>query len=107
MGRTFRRVYPRCDIATAQRTIEQILMSNGYHIHHYNTGELVWKKGTGLMTAMHYIKVDYYATEIHLFGWIQSGIGDMGLGEMDLTGFVGIIPKQAVSKVLDRIMASV
>ncbi|MBQ3486800.1 MAG: hypothetical protein IJA71_00800 [Clostridia bacterium] len=107
MGRSFRRVYPRCDLVTAQRTIEQILMSNGYHIHNYSTGEIVWKKGTGLMTAMHYIKVEYYATEIHLYGWVQSGIGDVGLGEMDLSGFVGIIPKQAVSKVLDQIMASV
>ena len=59
MGRTFRRVYPRCDIATAQQRINYILVSKGYHITPYRTGEMVWKKGTGLMTAMHYIKVDY------------------------------------------------
>ena len=107
MGRTFRRVYPRCDIATAQQRINYILVSKGYHTTPYRTGEVVWKKGTGLMTAMHYIKVDYYATEIHLFGWVQAGLGDAGLGEMDLSGFVGCIPKQAVSKGLDQIMASV
>ena len=107
MGRTFRRVYPRCDMMTAQRTIEQILMSNGYHIQHYGNGELVWKKGLGLMTAMQYIRVDYYPAEIHLFGWVQSGIGDSGLGEMDLEGIVGIIPKKAVLKVMDRISMSV
>ena len=107
MGRTFRRVYPRCDTATAQRTIEHILMSNGYHLQHYGNGELVWKKGMGIMTAMHYIRVDYYATEIHLFGWVQSGIGDAGFGEMDLEGFVGIIPKKAVLRVMDQITMSV
>ena len=107
MGRTFRRVYPRCDMMTAQRTIEQILTTKGYHIQNYGYGELVWKKGMGIMTAMHYIKVEYYPTEIHLYGWVQSGIGDAGFGEMDLTGFVGCIPKKAVLKVMEQILMSV
>ena len=43
---------------TADQTARRILAIDGYHEIDYN-GEKVWKKGTGLMTAMHYIKLEF------------------------------------------------
>ena len=56
------------------------------------------------MTAMQFIKPEYYQGEVLLYGWVQAGLGSVGLNEMDLEGFVGVIPKQAVAKVMNQII---
>lgn len=40
------------------KEIRNILIADDYREIDYNR-EVVWKKGTGLMTAMHYIKIEY------------------------------------------------
>ena len=88
----------------ANAEIEGILKSNGYHVKDYN-GESVWKKGTGLMTAMQYIKLEFAEQSVTVYGWVQAGVGNVGGNEMSLNGFVGCIPKKAVLKVIKKIEA--
>ncbi len=88
------------------KTIKEILVSNGYHEKDYN-GEMVWKKGTGAMTAMHYIKYEYTDGAVVVYGWVQAGMGDVGGKEMDLKGFFGALPKKSVKKVIEKIGESI
>ena len=57
--------------------VRGILTPDGYHEIDYNN-EVVWKKGTGAMTAMHYIKLEYYANVLRVSGWVQVGLGSVG-----------------------------
>lgn len=86
--------------------IESILKENGFFLKDYH-GETVWKKGTGAMTAMQYIKLEYGQGSVTLYGWVQAGLGDVGGKEMDLKGFFGAMPKQSLLKVIKKIQAAV
>ncbi len=86
-----------------KQIIERTLLSDGYAEKTLASGELVWKKGSGLLTAMHFIKVEYNENGIELSGWVQTGIGNVGGKEMALEGFTGSIPKRSVLKTLEKI----
>ena len=90
-----------------ERIVNEILQHNGYSEFSLR-GESVWKKGTGILTAMHYIKIEYSERDITISGWIQPGMGSLEMaGESDLSGFYGCIPKGTVKKVINHIMDSV
>ena len=92
--------------ARADEVIRGILIKEGYREIQYNL-ETVWKKGTGLATAMHYIKVEYRNDgTLLLSGWVQFGIGSIGGGEHDLEGVIALIPKQSVKKTMEKIIAA-
>ena len=80
----------------------KILMEDGYQKIDRN-GETVWKKGTGALTAMHYIKLEYFPNDFVISGWVQIGIGSAGFDDMDLTGFTGAIPKKSTFKTIQKI----
>ena len=82
------------------------LQINSLFLKDYH-GETVWKKGTGAMTAMQYIKLEYGQGSVTLYGWVQAGLGDVGGKEMDLKGFFGAMPKQSLLKVIKKIQAAV
>jgi len=90
-----------------ETTINNILGSQGYCSHDLH-GESVWKKGTGLLTAIHYIKIEYSEKDVTISGWVQTGMGNIEMSkEMDLNGFFGVIPKSSVKKVIDQIINSI
>lgn len=91
---------------TVDNTIRQILMDEGFSEKNIS-GELCWKKGTGMMTAMQYVKVEYTQNEVVLFGWLQAGIGSLAGPEMELTGNVYAIPKKNLMKRLNKIQQAV
>lgn len=64
-------------------------------------GEVVWKKGTGLMTAPQFVKVSSLSGRVHLEAWMKNAIlPGVYVGEMGLDGAYG----WAVKKVLkDRV----
>ncbi len=103
MARSIYVVPYTCTPEEALRRTEVILNARGYHPHIQPSGEPVWKKGTGLMTAMHFIKVEYAPNAMQVSGWVQAGIGNAGLNEMNLDGVVACIPKKAVKKVIEEI----
>lgn len=94
------------DFQITDGKIRSILSADGYKEMDKN-GEIVWKMGTGMMTAMHFIKLEYTECAIEVSGWVQTGMGDIGGKEMDLKGFVGIIPKKQVLKTIDKVKAAV
>ena len=103
MARTKIVVQYDCEFEQVQNTINNILSSNGFREITINTGENVWKKGTGLATAMHFIKVEYKTGAIVLSGWIQIGVGSVGGKEQELKGFVGMAPKKSVLKTMKKL----
>ena len=80
------------------------MVADKYKEIDYN-GETVWKMGTGLATAMHFIKTEYAGQTLRLYGWVQIGVGSAGGKERDLTGVVGAIPKKSVKKTMEKIRA--
>lgn len=64
--------------------------------------EEVWKKGTGMLTAMQFLKFQFTdQKEVIISGWVQAGLGSIGFNEMDLSGTVAAIPKKSLLKTID------
>lgn len=106
MARTTFNLTYKCSFDEAQQKVESILLSKGFQQKTLKTGETVWKNGTGMMTAMKFIKVEYSSNTINLSAWVQAGLGSIGGAEMDLTGITGALPKKQLMKVLEEIKAS-
>lgn len=103
MARTNIKLRYSCDFDTAESKVTGILARNGFKQITIKSGENVWKKGTGIMTAMQYVKTEFSADEVILSAWVQAGLGSVGGSEMDLTGFVAALPKRQLLKVLEEI----
>lgn len=86
----------------ANQRIESILSTHGFKPIDYN-GESVWKKGSGVLTAMQYIKIEYSVGGAAVSAWVQAGLGSIGGSEMDLNGFVAAMPKKMLMTVLEEI----
>lgn len=89
----------------ADKLVRQILISEDYKEINYNR-EVVWKKGAGLMTAMHYIKVEYEDDIALISGWVQVGVGSVGGKEHDLSGVFAAVPKKSVKKTMRKLEAA-
>ncbi len=87
-------------------TITNILTLSGYKKIDRN-GEVIWKKGTGFLTAMQYIKIEYAPGMVVASGWIQAGLGSLEAPEMALHGAAAAIPKKSVMKVLEKIQNAI
>lgn len=85
---------------------EQILRQSGFSPREYRN-ESVWKKGTGMLTAMQYVKLIPDDKALIVQGWVQIGIGNAGLKEQCLDGLLGAIPKKMVLKTIEQISCSV
>lgn len=101
-------VYLTCKASPAQaaQIAEQILTQNGFKPKDYK-GEAVWKKGTGMATSMQFVKVAPFDDALGIQAWVQSGIGDVGLREQCLDGFVGALPKKMLLKVVEQIQNAI
>ena len=106
MSRSIFHVQTEKSIEEIMPIAKNILIQDGYHEIERN-GEIVWKKGTGAMTAMHFIKLDYIPGDLLLSGFVQIGVGSVGLDEMDLTGFTGKIPKKSTFKTIQKIRKAI
>lgn len=100
--------YLSCSINPQQAAAvaEQILSDNGFKPKDYK-GEAVWKKGTGAMTAMQFVKVAPFEDSLGIQAWTQAGIGDVGLKEMSLDGFVAALPKKSLLKTIEKIQNTI
>lgn len=106
MARTTMKIAYHCSFDDAQSKVENTLYRAGFRKTTIKTGESVWKKGIGFATAMKFVKVDYSNSEIILSAWVQMGLGSVGGSEMDLTGFVGALPKRQLMNCLEKIKNS-
>lgn len=91
------------DIENAIRNVENVLAQNGYKKINQNNEE-IWKKGTGLMSGVKFIKTEFSQNSLTLYGWVKTGLGGP---EMDLSGFALAVPKKSVMKVIEQIKMSV
>lgn len=105
MARTVIKTPYYCSFDEAKNVIADILTRKGYRLTTIKSGETVWKQGLGWWTGMKFVKVEFTQTEIILSAWISMGLGSFTMGEMDLEGMAGAIPKKQVKKVLDEIVA--
>ena len=105
MARTIINLPLRNSVDESYNTAVNILQVNGFKEVSY-IGETVWKKGTGLLTAMQYIKIEFTDTTLVVSGWVQAGVGSVGGNEMALNGIVAAVPKKSVMKVIEQIKAS-
>lgn len=106
MARTSIKASYSCSYDEAERKINSILFQKGFKPTTLKTGENVWKKGIGLLTAMQFVKVDFTQNEFIMSAWVQAGIGSISGGEMDLTGVVAALPKRQLMKVLEEVKKS-
>ena len=89
-----------------QNNINNVLVQNGFKKTNINSEE-VWKKGTGLLTAMQFIKIEFSENELIVSAWIKVGVGSLTAGEQDLSGVVGAVPKKSLMKVVEKIKLSI
>lgn len=83
--------------------IETALTQSGYS-NKVENGENIWKNGTGMMTAMKYIKVEFASDqEVRIYGWIRAIAGS----EQNLDGIFGAMPKKQILKVINEIGSSI
>ena len=104
MARTMMEIPFAGERRTVETAVRGVLVADKYKEIDYN-GETVWKMGTGLATAMHFIKTEYAGQTLRLYGWVQIGVGSAGGKERDLTGVVVAIPKKSVKKTMEKIRA--
>jgi len=90
------------DYKTVSSYVERFLIDEGFSPKDYH-GEQVWKKGTGIATAMQYVKLEYTENGAVIYAWIQAGVGNVGGKEMDLTGIYGAVPKRNLLKRIQKL----
>ena len=105
MARTIINLPLRNSVDESYNTAVNIMQANGFKEVSY-IGETVWKKGTGLLTAMQYIKIEFTDTTLVVSGWVQAGVGSVGGNEMAHNGIVAAVPKKSVMKGIEQIKAS-
>ncbi len=60
-------------------------------------GEMLWKKGKGIMTAPQFIKVECQNSVVHMEAWIKYPLlPGVYVGEMGLTGFFAFAVKDVL-----------
>ena len=106
MARTTVRIDFHQPPQVVDQMVRDILIADDYREIDYNR-EVVWKKGTGLMTAMHYIKIEYQGNTLVVSGWVQIGVGSVGGKARDLEGFTASIPKKSVKKTIEKLRAAI
>lgn len=89
-----------------ENIVKNILMQEGYREINQNN-EIVWKKGSGFLTAMQYIKIEYSNNYVNVSGWVKTGMGNVGGNEMPLKGIFAFMPKKSVLKVISRLQNAV
>lgn len=70
-------------------------------------GESFWKKGVGLLTAPQFIKLTQQNNVYTLEAWLPFAVlPGTYIGEMDLKGFVGCLPKSFLEARVNQILST-
>ena len=84
------------------KVFADILLANGYE-QKIIKGEQCWSKGDGVILKQQNFAIIFSNNQITLQGWM----GDALTGESSLNGFVAIIPKKKMKKILEQIRANI
>lgn len=102
-------VYLSCNVPPSQavQIAEQILTQNGFKPRNCR-GEDVWRRGTGMLTAVQFVKVAAFDDVLGIQAWVLLlGVGDVGLREQCLDGYVDWISKKLLFKVVEQIQGAI
>ena len=94
------------DPALINQSLEQLLTKEGYAVKPYSRKgiqETVWKKGTGFLTAMKFIRLDYQPNMLVISGWVAAGMGSASMEEMPLKGILAAAPKKSCLKTVEKV----
>ena len=73
---------------------EDFFLKEGFEVANVK-GEIVWKKGVGMMTAPQFVKLVYGGGKVHIEAWLKYAIlPGVYAGEMGLDGFMGALLNQ-------------
>ena len=105
-GRTVVQMPLYADPNAVNNALCAMLAGEGFFLTSYKESgreELVWKKGTGLATAMKFIKLEYQPNMILISGWLCPGMFGLTICEVSLkSGFYAAIPKKSCMKVIQK-----
>lgn len=85
-----------------EKIITSALLKNGYSNKILN-GENVWLTGDGVITLMLCFTYSFTDSSVVLQGWTK----DLILGESELKGFMGSLPKKKARKMMEQISSSI
>jgi hypothetical protein len=84
--------------------IQDFFQKEGFSLVEYQ-GEMVWKKGVGVLTAPQFMRVLYSQGWIHLEAWLKYAIlPGVYCGEMGLDGFFGFAIKEQLRTRVRQLM---
>lgn len=66
-------------------------------------GETVWSKGDGVMMKMQCVGAIFTGKSVVIQGWMKDAI----TGESNLEGFVAMLPKKKLKKLIDEIVNTI
>lgn len=101
-------VYLTCSVRPEQaaQIAERILTENRFKPKKYS-GESVWKKGTGMVAAMQFVRVVPFDDALGVQAWTQVGLGNAGFRESSLEGVAAALPKKMLLAVLEKIQYAI
>ena len=107
-SRTFVQMPLYTDPNTVNNALSTMLSGEGFSLTHYKASgidELVWKKGTGLATAMRFIKLEYQPNMLIISGWVCPGMFGLTIAEISLkSGIVAAVPRKSCMKVVQKVI---
>ena len=105
-SRTFVQVPISVDPNLLNNALAALLSDKGYSQTVYKESgvqEVVWKKGTGMASAMKYIKLMYQPNMLIISGWLCPGMFSLTICEIPLKGGYAFIPKKSCMKIVEKL----
>lgn len=105
MARYIKDFQVNADPQTIHATINQYLQREGYEYIQYD-GENVFKKGSGIASNPTFFKVSYSGNMVRMETWMKYALlPGVYVGELGLTGFVGVAVKGAWKRRVKQVEA--
>lgn len=104
MGRSAYHYFVR-DLHEAKDIAENILKKNKFSQITMRSGEIVWRRGTGIVMAQQYVSLYYVESEnrVIVYAWTRSFSGIPGMGEREIESLGAAMPGKMLAKVVAEI----
>ena len=87
--------------------LQNFTQAEGFSYEEYK-GEMVYKKGEGIVTAPQFIKVLIAEGTVHIEAWLKYALlPGVFCGELGLDGFMMAVPKSLLRNRVDKLISSI
>lgn len=94
MSRYVNRIQTPADPNALTQPITDFMKGQGFSLYNYK-GDVLWKKGMGLLLGPQYVLILYGPDYIEIQAFVKMALlPGVYVGEMGLDGMFGVIPKQ-------------